>query len=330
MPEKGLAVRDEAKRYIEAYGEYDKIPPSFITLREELGEKILASPNVRAAAAAHVSRYEIPLQEFQVGTTSAPMKYQKTSLKEAILKSDDRSLEPYKRIIQIMDLGEAKIKDLLQKTSGETVQKILFIYEKTGRIFEDFLFIDLDAKQIQLLDNITRYYRLLEDGTVLKCLEKRKDIQPLEYFVEIDREKFSSRLWAFLDVEPLPLDLYMGKFGEYGEPVIGTLYRQWPCYNALQQQIEKEYRESLPSLNFQEAVNKISQLKEKYDMLEGYRNELIRFELIHWIYFPIRYAKRNGLLNGAYLYVNRVSRPLPCPFCGKRHSYIFIAEVRKK
>jgi hypothetical protein len=331
MPkEKGLVVRDEAKQYNQVYGEYDKISPSLVKIKEELyGEKVLASPNVRAAAAAEITKYELPIQEFMIGTTSTPMKYERTSLKELVLKSNDPSLRPYQRLIELMRLDDAKIRDLLQRTSSETINKILFLYERTGRIFEEFLFVDLNSTQIQLLDNITKYYRLLEDEVVLQCLEKRKEAQPLQYDLEIDREKFTAKLWIFLDTNPLPLDLYMGRFGEYGEPVIGTLYRFWPCYTSLQEGIKKEYREMLPSLTFEEAITKINQLKEKYDVLQEYKNELIKFEVSHWIYFPPRFARKNGPL-GSYLYVNKIPRSFPCPFCGRSHVYHFIAEVKKK
>jgi hypothetical protein len=329
MPEKGLALKDEKKIYESPYKEYEDIPSIFLRLEEEKGNKILASPNVRAAAAAEITKYQLPIQEFVIGTTSTPMKYEKTSLKELVLKSNDPFLRPYQRLIELMGLGDAKIKDLLQKTSRETVERILFLYEKTKRVFEEFLFTDLNSNQIQLLDRIVRYWRLLEDASVAICLEKRKEIDPLSYHVEIDREKFDAKLWLCIDTDPLPLDLYMGKFGEYGEPVIGTLYRFWPCYTSLQEGIEKEYREMLPSLTFEEAITKINQLKGKYDILQEYKNELIKFEVSHWITFPPRYAKRS-LLNGVYLYVNKVKRPFKCQFCGKEHYFIFIGEVRKR
>jgi hypothetical protein len=328
--EKGLVIRDEAKKYVQSYGEYDEISPSLVKIKEELyGEKVLASPNVRAAAAAEITKYQLPIQEFIIGTTTTPMKYQKVSLKELVLKSNDPSLRPYQQLIKLMGLGDAKIRDLLQRTSSETINKVLFLYERTGRIFEEFLFVDLNSTQIQLLDNITKYYRLLEDEVVLQCLEKRKEFPPLQYDLEIDREKFTAKLWAFLDTDLLPLDLYMGRFGEYGEPQIGSLYSSWPCYTSLQEKIEKEYWEILPSLTFEEAVSKINQLKEKYDVLQEYKNELVKFEVSHWVYFPPRFAKKNGPL-GSYLYVNKIPRPFPCPFCGRSHVYHFIAEAKKK
>ena len=331
MPnEKGLALKDEAKQYNQAYGEYDKISPSLVKIKEELyGEKVLASPNIRALASTGLVRHESPIMELRVGTTTTPMKYEKTSLKELVLKSNDPSLRPYQRLIELMGLGDAKIKDLLQKTSRETVERILFIHQKAGRIFEEFLFTDLDSARIQLLDNITKYYRLLEDEVVLQCLEKRREAQPLQYDLEIDREKFTAKLWAFLDTDPLPLDLYMGRFGEYGEPQIGSLYSNWPCYTSLQEKIEKEYREMLPSLTFEETVTKINQLKEKYDLLQEYKNEFVKFEVSHWVYFPPRFAKK-GLLNGVYLYVNKVKRLFKCQFCGKEHYFVFIGEVKKR
>jgi len=327
--EKGLAVKDEAKRYLQAYGEYEEVSPSFLRFREELGEKILASPNVRAAASAHISKHEVPLQEFQVGTVGAPMKYRKTSLKEAILKSDDPSLRFHKELVTIMDLNDNQIRELLQKSTADTIEKILFIYQKSGKILQEFLFVDLDSTQIQLLNNITRYFRLLEDETTQKCLESRKNIEPLSYDVEIDREKFTTKLWAFLDTDPLPLDFYMGPFGPYGEPVIGTLYRLWPCYAKLREKIENEYR-TISSLPFEKAVEKMNELKTKHDLLKEYENEMIKFDISHWIYLPPRYAKKNGILGGSYIYVNRVSRPFPCPFCGRNHYYVFIGEVRKR
>jgi hypothetical protein len=328
--EKGLVIRDEAKKYVQSYGEYDEISPSLVKIKEELyGEKELASPNIRALASTGLVRHESPIMELRVGTTTTPMKYRKVSLREQIIKSSDPSLKPYKELIGLMGLNNGKIRDLLQKTTVETIQKILFIYEKSGKLLEDFLFIDLDARQVQLLDNIVKYFRFLEDQDIQKCLEARKDIEPLSYDVEIDREVFSSKLWVFLDTHPLPLDLYMGQFGSFGEPQIGSLYSSWPCYTSLQEKIEKEYREMLPSLTFEEAITKINQLKEKYDILQEYKNELIKFEVSHWITFPPRYAKRS-LLNGVYLYVNKVKRPFKCQFCGKEHYFIFIGEVRKR
>jgi hypothetical protein len=330
MPnEKGLALKDEKKIYESPYREYEDIPSIFLRWEEEKGDKILASPNVRAAAAAEITKYQLPIQEFIIGTTGTPMKYQKISLKELVLKSNDPSLRPYQRLIELMGLGDAKIRDLLQRTSSETINKILFLYERTGRIFEEFLFVDLNSTQIQLLDNITRYFRLLEDEVILQCLEKRREAQPLQYDLEVDREKFTAKLWAFLDTDLLPLDLYMGRFGEYGEPVIGTLYRFWACYNSLKQKIEEDFKK-LSGSSFEDALSEIDALKQKRDILNEYQNEMVKFDIMNWIYFPPRFARKNGLIGSSYIFVNKVPRPFPCPFCGRNHVYHFIAEVKRK
>jgi hypothetical protein len=321
-------VSEKNEKCITAYGEYEKIPASFLRLREELGEKGLASPNVRMLADASLSQYGLPPQEIQIGAASVPMKYRRTSLREQIMKSNDPSLQPYKRLIEIMNLGDSRIKDLVVKTSRETGEKILFLHEKTGRVFEEFLFTDLDSSQIQLLDRIVRYWHLLEDSGVATCLEKRKEIDPLSYHVEIDGEKFDAKLWAFLDTDPLRLDLYMGRFGGYGEPVIGTLYRYWPCFDIFKTKLEEDYK-SLQTSSLNDAIKRISNIKERYDLLREYENELIKFDIANWIAIPPQYTKKNGLFGG-FLYVNKAQRPFPCPFCGKTHVYHFVAEVKKR
>ena len=248
----------------------------------------------------------------------------KKSLKELIVESSDPRLEIYRKLIRAWpQISNAKLTEIVREVDRDRLEKVLYLHEKTGRIFEELLDPNLSYEELKILDSVRRYYGLLEIAERQGILEKLKKAEPLDHQVTIDGRKFKAKLYAFLDSKPIKLEYYEN---EWRRPEIGLAYRFWPCfenYKAETKELAKQIAEEISNekLDF----SKIDQLKFRLDKIRTIENDFLRLSISMFVQFPPKYASKKGVFGGR-LYVNRIR--YPCGLCGGGHDLWLICEVR--
>jgi len=246
----------------------------------------------------------------------------KKSLKELIMESSDPRLEIYRKLIRAWpSISNAKLTEIVREVDRNRLEKVLYLHEKTGRIFEEFLASDLSTEEIHILDAVHRYYHLLERAEKEKILEKIKEAEGLKHKTVIDGKKYEARLYAILDSTPIKLDYFPDQFNR---PVIGLAYRCWPCLEDVKAELKEKARE-IGDRILEASSSEIEELKMKAERIKDLENDFLRLSIETFVQFPVKYAAKRGLLGG-HIYVNRIR--YPCGLCGKGHDLWLVAEVK--
>ena len=248
----------------------------------------------------------------------------KMPLKELVEKSDDPRLMIYKRLLKVWpNISNARFSEIVQEVDRDRLEKVLYLHEKTGRIFEEFLASDLSIEETRILDAVYRYYHLLERAEKEGILDLIKKCNSLDHRVTIDGHKFKAKLYAILDSKPVKLDYYPD---EFGKPVIGLPYTSWPCFNDFKLKAKQEAERIAQNiLTGQIDPIEIDQLNEIYQKILSLERDFLRLNISMFIQFPVKYSAKKGLLGG-HIYLNRIR--YPCGLCGKGHDLWLIAEVK--
>ena len=246
------------------------------------------------------------------------------SLKELVEKSDDPHLTIYKRLLKAWpNISNARFSEIVREVDRDRLEKVLYLHEKTGQIFEEFLASDLSIEETRILDAIYRYYHLLERAEKEGILDLIKKCNPLDHRVTIDGHKFKAKLYAILDSKPVKLDYYPDQFNR---PQIGLPYTSWPCFNDFKLKAKQEAERIAQNiLTGQIDPIEIDQLNEIYQKILSLERDFLRLNISMFIQFPVKYSAKKGLLGG-HIYLNRIR--YPCGLCGKGHDLWLIAEVK--
>ena len=273
-------------------------------------------------------RYSVPI--FMEGGLESPDARKlrpwkpKKSLKEVIMESRDPRLGIYRKLIQAWpNISNAKLTEIMREVDRDRLEKVLYLHEKTGRIFEEFLDQNLSYEELKILDSVRRYYGLLEIAERQGILEKLKKAEPLDHQVTIDGRKFKAKLYAFLDSKPVRLDYYPN---EFGKPVIGLPYASWPCLEKFKLKTKEEAKQIAENILTGEIdPERIDKLNEMLRRILDLENDFLRLSIELFVQFPVKYTAKKGLLGG-HIYLNRIH--YPCGLCGKGHDLWLVCEVR--
>ena len=246
----------------------------------------------------------------------------KKSLKELIVESSDPRLEIYRKLIRAWpQISNAKLTEIVREVDRDRLEKVLYLHEKTGRIFEELLDPNLSYEELKILDSVRRYYGLLEIAERQGILEKLKKAEPLDHQVTIDGRKFKAKLYAFLDSKPVRLDYYPN---EFGKPVIGLPYASWPCLEDVKAELKERARKIAEHI-LEVDSSEVEQLRMMAERIRDLERDFLRLDIKAFIQFPPKYALKKGLLGG-HVFVNKIR--YPCGLCGKGHDLWLIAEVK--
>ena len=243
-------------------------------------------------------------------------------LKQRILEDDRPQAELYKKLIKAWpDISDSKLAEVIQEVPRERIEKLLYVYDSSGRLFEEFLDPHLTYQQILLLDRISLYYRLLDEAGRLGLLDNLEE--GLEHKITIDNKQYKAMLFAFLDGKRASLNFYPDQFDR---PRLGIPYHDWPCLEKFKEAVRRKAENlaaSLKELNINS--DDLMNLKNEIEHIKELENSFLPLGIETFITFPVKYAVKDGVF-GAHLYVNRII--LTCGLCGRQHSLWLIAKVR--
>jgi len=304
-----------------------KYPESFLRFMNDLERYPIQyqNENQKKIAEAGVSTIETKPLQIKVEAPDAkrlePWKPPKP-LKQRILEDDRPQAELYKKLIKAWpDISDSKLAEVIQEVPRERIEKLLYVYDSSGRLFEEFLDPHLTYQQILLLDRISLYYRLLDEAGRLGLLDNLEE--GLEHKVTIDNKQYKAMLYAFLDEKRASLNFYPDSFDR---PKLGIPYRDWPCLEKVKEAVRRRAEDLANSLrelrvNRDELLN----LQNEIEHLRELENSFLPLGIENFITFPTKYAVKDGVF-GANLYVNKIM--LPCGLCDRRHTLWLIAKVR--
>lgn len=246
----------------------------------------------------------------------------KMPLKELVEKSDDPRLRIYKRLLKAWpNISNARFSEIVREVDRDRLEKILYLHEKTGRLFEEFLKPNITYEEIQILDSVYRYFHLYELAEKRRFFEKLKKAEGLKHRIVIDGRKYEARLYAILDEQIISLDYYENK---WGKPEIGIPYREWPCLRDVKMKLEKKAREIAEHI-LEVDSSEVEQLKMMAERIRDLERDFLRLDIKTFIQFPPRYAVKRGIFKG-HLFINKVD--LPCSLCHGKHTLWLLAEVK--
>lgn len=243
-------------------------------------------------------------------------------LKQRILERDDPRLEVYRKLINAWpDITDAKLREILEGTPLDRIEKVLEIHDACGKLFTEFLEPNLTYEQILMLDNIRRYYILLREARGAGLLDNLKE--GFKYKLQIDSKKYDAELFAFLDDKRVSLNFYPDQFNR---PSLGIPYSDWPCLQKARERL-RQRAEALAASLKELAFNndELMGLKAELEHLKGLEQDFMPLSVENFITIPVKYTMREGVL-GPHLYINHVT--IPCGLCNRQHSIWLIAKVR--
>jgi len=305
----------------------EKYPESFIAFMDQLKRYPLILKNEDQERLVKAGVSTIESQPINI-TVEAPDTKQlrpwtpPKPLKQQILESDDPRLEIYRKLIQAWPgISDTKLKEILQGTPRDRIEKVLEIHNACGKLFMEFLQPNITYEEILLLDRIHRYYILLSQAKEMGLLENLKN--GFRYDVTIDGKKYQAELLAFVDNVPVSINFYPDSFNK---PVLGIPYSSWPCLEEFKKRIREQAKnisEHLLQLVVKE--DEVANLTEMLKYLKELENSFFQLSIELFVTFPIKYTIKDGVF-GSHIYVNKIQ--LPCSLCGKQHHIWLISKVK--
>jgi len=304
-----------------------RYPEHFIQIMSELKRYPLVYEDEDQEKAVKAGLSSIAAKPLQVRVEATEAKQLRPwsppkPLKQQIMEDERPQAGVYKRLIKAWpDIADSKLREILEGTPRERIEKTLAIYEACGRLFTEFIEPNLTHEQILMLDKIYLYYELLEEARGRRLLDGLDD--GLEYKVAIDNKTYKASLYAFLDGQRASLNFYPD---EFNRPKLGIPYRDWPCLQKIKEAVRRR-AENLAIAIKELKLNKdeLANIQAEIDHIRELENSFLPLGIESFIYLPPKYVVKDGLL-GPYIYVNRIT--LPCGLCGKQHSIWLIAKVR--
>jgi len=305
----------------------EKYPERFLHLMKELGRYPLVYEDQNQEKVVEAGLSSVTAKPLQVRVEAPDAKQLKAwappkSLKQQVLQDERPQAELYKRLIKAWpDISDAKLREILEEVPRERIEKALYVYDFSGRLFDEFLEPNLTHEQIILLDRVHRYYHLLSEAKELRILEDLKG--GFHYDVSIDGKKYKAELFAFLDQKRASLNFYPDSFDR---PKLGIPYTDWPCLQKFKEAVRRRAENLAASLmELRVNRNELLSLQNEIEHLRELENSFLPLGIENFITFPTKYAVKDGVFGGN-LYVNKII--LPCGLCGKRHALWLIAKVR--
>jgi hypothetical protein len=305
----------------------EKYPESFIAFMDQLKRYPLILKNEDQERLVKAGVSTIESQPINI-TVEAPDTKQlrpwtlPKPLKQQILESDDPRLEIYRKLIQAWPgISDTKLKEILQGTPRDRIEKVLEIHNACGKLFMEFLQPNITYEEILLLDRIFRYYILLSQAKELGLLENLKN--GFKYDVSVDGKKYQAELLAFVDNVPVSINFYPDQFNR---PVLGVPYSDWPCFSKTKEKLKQKAEAlaaSLKELRFNK--DELMNLETELEYIKELENSFFQLSIKLFISFPVKYTAPPppppppGDVNNI---------KLPCSLCGKQHNIWFIARVK--
>jgi hypothetical protein len=305
----------------------EKYPESFIAFMDQLKRYplILKDKDQERLVKAGVSTVESPPINIVVEAPDTkqlrPWQPPKP-LKQRILESDDPQLEVYRKLIQAWpSISDGELREILQGTPRDRIEKVLAIYKESEKLFVEFLQPNITYEEILLLDRIYRYYLLLNQAKQLGLLENLKN--GFKYDVSVDGKAYQAELLAFVDNVPVSINLYPDSFNR---PVLGVPYNSWPCLQKFREKVRmqaKNVSEKILELRIQE--EEVISLTNMLKYLKELENSFFQLSIELFVTFPIKYTVKDGVF-GSHIYLNKIQ--IPCSLCGKQHNIWLISKVK--
>jgi hypothetical protein len=305
----------------------EKYPESYIRIMDELKRFPLVFKDQDQEKVVKAEVSTVKSQPINVRVEAPDVKQLKPwtppkSLKQRILEDDRPQAELYKQLINAWpSISDAKLKEILEGTPRDRVEKVLTIHKESGKLFTEFLEPNITYEEILLLDRVHRYYLLLSQAKRSGLLENLKN--GFKYDVSVDGKKYQAELFAFVDNVPVSINFYPDSFNK---PVLGIPYSSWPCLEEFKKKIREQAKsisEHLLQLVVKE--DEVANLTEMLKYLKELENSYLQLSIELFVTFPIKYAVKDGLL-GPYICLNRIQ--LPCSLCDKQHNIWLIARVK--
>jgi hypothetical protein len=244
------------------------------------------------------------------------------SLRQRILEDNRPQAELYKQLIRCWpSISDAKLKEILEGTPRDRVEKVLTIHKESGKLFTEFLEPNITYEEILLLDRVHRYYLLLSQAKRSGLLENLKN--GFKYDVSVDGKKYQAELLAFVDNVPVSINFYPDSFNR---PVLGVPYSDWPCLPKARERLRQKAEAlaaSLKELRFNK--DEFMNLETELEYVKMLEQDFMPLNIENFIIIPPKYTVKQNLL-GPHIYVNRIN--LPCGLCNKGHQLWLIAKVR--
>lgn len=203
----------------------------------------------------------------------------------------------------------------------ERIEKALYVYDCSGRLFDEFLDPHLTYEQILLLDRISLYYKLLDEARRLRLLD---DLEGgIEHKVTVDNTHYKAMLYAFLDGKRASLNFCPD---EFDRPKLGIPYTDWSCLQKVKESLQEKAKaiaEKLKTLEI--SKDQLLNLQTELEYLKELENSFLPLGVEAFITFPVKYTTKDGVF-GANLYVNKII--LACGLCSKSHSLWLVARVK--
>ena len=305
----------------------ERYPESYIRIMDELKRfpLVFKDQNQEKVVKAGISTVESPPINIIVEAPDTKQLRPWTppkQLREIILESDDPRLEVYRKLINVWpDITDAKLREILEGTPRDRIEKLLAIHKTSGKLFTEFLEPNITYEEILLLDRIYRYYILLSQAKELGLLENLKN--GFKYDASVDGKKYQAELLAFVDNVPVSINFYPDSFNR---PVLGVPYSDWPCLEKFKEKIRmqaKNVSEKILELRIQE--EEIASLTDMLKYLKELESSFFQLSIELFVTFPIKYTAKDGVF-GSHIYVNKIQ--LPCSLCGKQHHIWLISKVK--
>jgi len=305
----------------------ERYPESYIRIMDELKRfpLVFKDQNQEKVVKAGVSTVESPPINIVVEAPDTkqlrPWQPPKP-LKQRVLESDDPRLEVYRKLIQAWpDISDSKLREILEGTPRDRIEKVLEIHNACGKLFTEFLEPDLTYEQIIMLDKICRYHGLLEEAGKIGLFEKLEE--GLEYKVTIDNKQYKALLFTFIDDKRASLNFYPDQFNR---PVLGVPYSDWPCFSKTKEKLKQKAEAlaaSLKELRFNK--DELANLETELEYIKELENSFFQLSIELFITLPTKYTMKDGLL-GPHICLNRIQ--MPCSLCDKQHNIWLIARVK--
>jgi hypothetical protein len=305
----------------------ERYPESYIRIMDELKRfpLVFKDQNQERVVKMEVSTIEAP--PISVTVEAPDVKQLKPwtppkSLRQRILEDDRPQAELYKQLIKAWpDITDAKLREIIEGTPLDRIEKVLQIHEESNKLFTEFLEPNITYEELLLLDRIHRYYILLSQAKEVSLLENLKE--GFNYKLEIDSKKYNAELFAFIDDRQASLNFYPDQFNR---PILGIAYSDWPCFSKIKEKLKQKAEAlaaSLKELRFNK--DEFMNLETELEYVKELESSFFQLSIELFVTFPIKYTVKDGVF-GSHIYVNKIQ--LPCSLCGKQHHIWLISKVK--
>jgi hypothetical protein len=305
----------------------ERYPESYIRIMDELKRfpLVFKDQNQERVVKMEVSTIEAP--PISVTVEAPDVKQLKPwtppkSLRQRILEDDRPQAELYKQLIKAWpDITDAKLREILEGTPRDRIEKVLAIHKESNKLFTEFLEPNITYEELLLLDRIHRYYILLSQAKEVSLLENLKE--GFNYKLEIDSKKYNAELFAFIDDRQASLNFYPDQFNR---PILGIAYSDWPCFSKIKEKLKQKAEAlaaSLKELRFNK--DEFMNLETELEYVKELESSFFQLSIELFVTFPIKYTVKDGVF-GSHIYVNKIQ--LPCSLCGKQHHIWLISKVK--